>query len=234
MKFIGNIQAIAGIHVPSEEFSPQDGASVRDIAVALGKKYKFAIAPGVGNQMSMPTNLLPQILFQSGSLELDGKNIAIGNLNLEATGLSIASSSTEEAEIVVDDVVKLLVSDFHFHLNSKHVIKRYLSNLIVEFEDGFLEKIPLIAAIQNLIDGILPTFPGAEPHVGFKRIGFGRTPEESVTGFENVQKSTFVIERRVGYPFEENRFYCSAPVQTKVHIETIEKIEQLVRATSSK
>jgi hypothetical protein len=39
----------------------------------------------------------------------------------------------------------------------------------------------------------------------------------------------FSIERRLGVPFEENVFYCKAPVPTKIHLSALTAIEALAR-----
>jgi hypothetical protein len=42
--------------------------------------------------------------------------------------------------------------------------------------------------------------------------------------------SEFLIERRAGHPFRENRYFCSAPLPTRKHREALVKVEQILLA----
>jgi hypothetical protein len=44
-----------------------------------------------------------------------------------------------------------------------------------------------------------------------------------------MQQADFLIERRVGSPYEANRYFCSAPMHTNDHTRVLEEIEAVAR-----
>jgi hypothetical protein len=66
----------------------------------------------------------------------------------------------------------------------------------------------------------------------FKGIDFGSSTskiQSNVDTIDVLDSQDFLIERRVDLPFEHNRFFRSALLNTGAHIEALQEIEDALR-----
>jgi hypothetical protein len=168
--------------------------------------------------------------YSAGRFTHGDQTLAITTLMMLVNGDIIATTSTEDSELVFDDLVRLLDEKFGFRLRHANIKRSYLSTLVVEFDNAFSSYIDKIARMEGAINSLLP--PGIEERY-FKSISFGRSPssdpEVAIDQISAVEKADFTIERRAGQPLSSNRFYCVAPMRTADHIRALEQIEQIAR-----
>jgi hypothetical protein len=135
------------------------------------------------------------------------------------------ATRTEQANLFLDDLMRVLDENLGYRLRSGKVTKSFLSNVVVEFDKSLEE---YFEAISKMVAVINDARPGRSPF-NIKRLGFG---EMDISPLQTdplvtVERADFVIERRVGHPFEENRYFCTAPMTTEDHVRVLERIEAI-------
>ncbi len=222
MKFIGHINAIAAFREALEEYQPEQGVVQQDVVELVRSTYHFQAFPIL--QLGAQPPLM--LSFMGGKFEADGQKFAIGQLLMTQEGDVVTAVTTEQADLVLDDLIRLLDETLGFRLRSSKKTKNYVSNVVVEFDRGLEEYIEKLA---NMACAINEARPGMEAF-NIKRLAFGTKdrlqPRDTLTA---IQTTDFLIGRRAGRPFEENRYFCSAPMTTHDHIRTLERIEAIAR-----
>ncbi len=138
----------------------------------------------------------------------------------------VMTITTEQADLVLKDLIRLLDETLGYRLRSSKKTQDYVSNIVVEFDRGLEEYIEKLA---NMACAINEARPGMEAF-NIKRLTFGTEDSQARDTLTAIQTTDFIIERRVGRPFEENRYFCSAPMTTRDHIRTLERIEAIARS----
>jgi hypothetical protein len=222
MKFIGSLQGFAAMRVRVEEYLPQKGIIHNDLIELIRSRYEFQIFP----QLTPGMRPLPMFTFAMGKFLAEDDQFAIAQLAMKEDGDIVGTITTEQAALVLADLVKLLDENLGYRLAEANKIFSYVSNLVVEFDldimTGGGEKFSRIADAIN-------TFRTGMPVSNLKRLVFGHGPiTETNDPLIAVESADFLIERRTGIPYEANRYFSSAPLQTIEHLALLERIEQIV------
>ena len=225
MKLLNIGQALCGVQGREDDIASPKHPPVRDVVEAMRNRYKFVTTPNLGYPEETPTNLFPNVIFRGGALEIGDEKISIGHMAIASTSIIVACDSSESGDKVVDDVIETL-SEFGLRYGVKSVRRQYMTTMVVEFESGFVDKVDLIEKIAAIIDTKMPKYGSSEP-VRFKRLSFGRTVEE-VVSWDQIVRTSFTLERRVGYDFDENKYFCSAPMPSGDLAEALKQIEEFV------
>jgi hypothetical protein len=223
MRLIGHLQGFAGFREAIEEYQPERGVVQKELIDLVRSKYEFQTFPNT----TPGTGPLPIITFVGGKFASNGDSFAITQLAMTQEGDVVVAVTTEQAALVLDDLVKLLDDNLGFRLKTAHKIKRYLSNIVVEFDQGLEECIAQLSEIGNAINRLRPGLQA----FSIKRLAFGA---EAVTQTNDplaaIEMADFLIERRQGSRYEANRYFCSAPMTTRDHLRALEEIEAIARS----
>jgi len=221
MKLISSVFGMAAVKVPGDSVAPLEGAVIKDVIEAIGRKYEFATKPPL--QLAAQGQLA---VFQGGALKADDRRIGIIQLALLANGDIAMAQTTEQADLIVSDLINFLEETFGFRYKSAEKERLHMSNVVVQFEKEAGQAFDRFAAMENLLND------GKEPRFQFKRLGFGQgdITAANALSVESLQNADFAIERRAGEPYSSNRFFCSAPMQTREHLAILEKFEGLLLA----
>jgi hypothetical protein len=197
----------------------------------VGEKYSFSGNPSLGQVLPMGTVALPNTVtsFHNGKIMVGAKEVAIIRLDfIPQTGfLGLVTHTTEDGDAVLDDLSKLLESDFGFRNIRKYSERYYISNLIVEFGAEMESYINKIAAIQKIINPAMKERLGFNEDVKFERMTFGFDP--TLVPMAKAQFiAGFTLERRLNSPYKDNRFFSSAPLTTKEHTRLLKEIGALI------
>ncbi len=230
MRLVGIFQAMSGFVAPAEEIAPPKGFNAREMVKEFVKRYQPAATPGIQQEIAVQFPAFPPFIFNSGTLESDGKRTSFNQLQVMPHIVGVQASTTDEADIVLADVITFLNDKFEFRINEKAISRRHFTVAVVEFDPKFSEAITKLKQIQVLIEGLLPD-NGEDHPVHFKKLAFGRfSPHsEPSQNWETMNQSDFSIEARVGVPLSQNRFFCSAPLATKTFLEALRSIERILR-----
>lgn len=222
MKKIVAMQSIAAIAVLSDAVMPENGLLQQDLINFVGDLYNFAVRPQI--PPAMAGQIFPVLLYQAGKASIGDKVYPINQIAVVQNGDIVTASSTEVADLILDDFVSKLDSGLGYKIGvSKHK-KMYVSNMVVQFDHPIERPDSLISRIGNLLNQKI-TRP--DKPFNIKRLAFGSgdfTIQQALT-IEAIENADFIIERRATADYSENIYFCSAPVTTGEHLKILTQIE---------
>jgi len=224
MKFIGPIQGIAAYRKPPEEYQPDKGMLPQELVELVRATYGFQSFP----QLQPNTPIQASQDFQMGRFSTDEESYVINRLIMTIDGDIAIATRTEQADLFLDDLMRLLDENLGYRLRVGAIRKRFVSNLVVEFDHGLENYLVKLSEIIGVINEFRPA---ERLPFNIKRLSFGEMdifppPADPLV---LIEKGDFIIERRTAHPFEENRYFCSAPMTTEDHIRVLERIEAVAR-----
>lgn len=242
MKVISSHSANVVLRLPLDDIKPTVPYSPQTIIKAIAAKYGFSggaptvppsiPTPGAGTPVlpvaAMGISMQP-LLFLNGSAILDERTIGIAQLylSIDLSQIIVTTDTTENGDLVADDILSILEADYKFREAKQRTLRTYGSSVIVEFERGLEDYISALTKIQELITPVCNQALQIDQPMKIERLTFGHDatllPSSKVSG-------NFLIERRVGHPFSENRYFCGAPIRTTEHIRLLEEIERAIAA----
>jgi hypothetical protein len=223
MKLIGPLQGIAAYRKPPEEYQPETGILPHDMIELIRFAYGFHIFPQLQPNTPPPASTE----FQGGRFSANGSSFVINRLIMTLDGDIAIATRTEQADLFIDDLIRLLDENLGFRLRIGNLTKSFVSNVVVEFDNGLEE---YLEPLSKMIAVINDARPGRSPF-NIKRLAFGEadTSPPPTDPLIIIERADFVIERRAGRPLEENRYFCTAPMATEDHIRILERIEAIAR-----
>jgi hypothetical protein len=223
MRLIGTLQGYAAFRDALEEYLPERGIIQSEIIALIAERYSFQGFP----RFPPGTPPQPVLNYVGGQFTNAEQSFAIVQLAMYQGGDVVVATTTDQAEMVLDDLIMLLDEKLGFRLGASNMKKHLLSQLVVEFDAGletYIDKLSNMAATINRVQ------QEGKPPVNLKRIAFGSGDVEQPTDpLLAVANSDFLIERRQGASYETNRYFCTAPMSTTDHIRILERIEAIAR-----
>lgn len=224
MKFITSLFGTVALHVSGDEATPEHGISNRDLIEFLASTYQFSVRPNI--PPGVPPIAIPTFTFQSGIMTTADKKWPIVQLAIVADGHVVTAQNTDIADAVLDDFMARLDTTFGYRFATAKKHRAYQSNIVIQFDNAFEEKVEAMGKIEVILNREInrPAMP-----FKIKRLAFGYGDVEIPTiSLEAIDKSDFAIERRVGAPYSESRYYSVAPARTSDHVKILEMIEQAI------
>jgi hypothetical protein len=225
MKLIGILQGAAAARESQEEYMPERIPPFQDVVDLIRSTYQFVQFPVVAPGGPPPT----AYAFTAGRFTMgSGDVFSITQILMTTDGDIVTAGSTDQAELVLEHLLKLLKDHFGYRFDLSAMPKKYLSNVVVEFDDNLVKYFVKIGKIEQLINDVSKI----NKPFKIKRLAFGTevlaTPPADPLVM--IETADFLIERRVGRSLEENRYFCSAPMRTSDHIRALEQIEAIMRS----
>jgi hypothetical protein len=199
-----------------DEIRPiQRGVFVPDLIGQIVSRYRFAKPP-----TKLPEGNEP-IKFEIGTIELDGLKTAIASLEIYHDGVIVNTRHTDDSDAVLNDFFTWAIREFGFREPTTLIPRRYVSQVIVEFDTSIDT---IIASFEKIQRVYADAFEGASGESReFHVVQFGVAADPM-----NIFESFFRIEARQNVPFSQRRFFCSAPISTTAHLETLSVLERVV------
>lgn len=200
----------------ADEVRPQGGTYVPDLIKLIVDRYAFAIPP-------MPKDALGEGLkFKTGRLARGANQINIIELGVFNDGIMASVfDNTDNANLILDDFAAWLFDTLKISPPQTKLPRWYFSGLIVEFDAAVVKQLAPFTRTMSAITGAYrETYPWSYA-AHFSRLGFSADP----TTVHPLFKPEFFIERRIGVPYEQSRFFCSASLPTKMHLQVLEQLE---------
>jgi hypothetical protein len=225
MKVIHSVNGTVALRVSGDDVAPEAGFLPQDLVELIATAYKFAVKPQLPPHGALQLPTQPYV-FQNGVLVTGEKRLPILQIALVPNGDIVTAANTEVADTILNDYMKRLDEDLGFRFGSTKTDRRaYQSNLVVQFDLPLEEKLKGLMKIEAFLGREIPRNSGP---FKIKRLafGYGEIAAVPIFSFEMIEGSDFVIERRAGEPYSENRYYCAAPTSTTEHIRILEVLEQ--------
>jgi hypothetical protein len=223
MKLIAAIQGVAAVRVSLDEVLPPSNPPQLNIVAGVQSFFNFSTSP----PREVITGGVP-LVFQFGRvIDPETKTeIGINQLAMLPDGDIVVSSRTEFAEKGLDALVKYLNQAFGYRMEGPSAKRSFQSTVVVEFERSFTEIIPSLVALQGVL-AQKQQAPFEMLRLSFANATGGMPNPQTANPLDGIERTDFTIERRVGSPFSANRFFCTAPMRTREHLDCLEALEQL-------
>jgi hypothetical protein len=206
---------------PLEEFTPAAGANSVSIVSLLAARYNFSILPTITTREDMAKNGLQ---FGMGSLEDNGQRFVVTDFIVYNDGIVAICEKTDWAETFLENVVQWVIAEFGFRTPSSGIRKLYSSTVVVDFETNLSQLFVSYERIAELISSRAVIIMPERKPMHFSRMDF----EADKTELQGqVALPKFILERRGGVKFSQERFFSIAPMHTADHIEVLTEIEKL-------
>jgi hypothetical protein len=208
---------------PIEEFAPAAGANSPSILSLIAQRYGFTIVPTITTRDDLNKNGL---LFGMGHFQFEGQPIVVNDFGVYTDGLAAVTQKSEWSEAFLDDVMAWVKTEFHFREITSGIQTLYSNTVVVEFEHSPARLLRQFEQISNFIS------ERAAPSDRKKKLHFARLDLEvdrrTITG---PTAPKFVLERRPGVSFEQERYFSAAPMTTADHIAALEELERIAATT---
>jgi hypothetical protein len=210
---------------PLEEITPLEPLDRGELTAALVDRYSFGVFPAPNT--SVEESNKNGAKFQNGFFTFEGKRANITELAVFNDGIVVNANSTEAASAFIEDLINYVRSNFRFRDFTSKVRKVLVSQLVVEFDTRLAALIPLFEKISGLINRETGQLYGTPVFMDFGRIDF--LFDKQKAGIDHAAPR-FLIERRAGVPFSQERYYCSASMRTDSHLNILAEIEKMLLA----
>jgi hypothetical protein len=227
LKLITSIFGSAIVRATPDEVIPEAGIVPQDVFKFIGDAYSFANRPALAPTTPLQINQI--FTFQQGKLAVENSVYPIQQLSIFLNGDAVSAQNTDAADTVLTDFMRRLNEKFQYRYEPQSLRRSYVSGLVVQFDRGLEEYIAAFQKIGEILDREIP-----RPNFPFKPkiLIFGNGDPSTVSApnsLEDLAKLDFVLQRRLGEPYTENRYYSSAPLRTVDHLKMLQSIEEALR-----
>jgi len=228
MKLITRHFGNVAVRVNSDDITPPQGTVPIELINFVAERYQFTVRPIIHPQV--PPQLMNNLSFQNGVIKIGEETLPILALVLVKDGDIASAIDTDLADQILDDVAQSLEERFKFRYSTTKQQRFYQSTLTVELDAAFENGV----AALNKIGEIFEKETG-RPSSTFqiKRLAFGtgdvvatQVVTAPATLIEQIEKQDFLLERRIGVPYDQPRIFSSAPLKTADHIRALEALER--------
>jgi hypothetical protein len=205
----------------AEEVRPSSGLYLPDLIRKISEKYAFAVVP-----TNFETIMREGAKYKEGRFVTEGRTIAIKELGFFVDGVLAVTWNTDDAEIVLNDLIIWAAQNFGFREPRTKLPRRFVSSVVVEFDVEFSKAITVFDELREGLTTAIKKNYGDDPEINASKITFSADPTtlRPQTTFE------FNIERRAGRPFSENRYFSSATLPTASHLDLLGAFERRLLA----
>jgi hypothetical protein len=190
-----------------------------DLIDWLKDAYFFDKAP------TSPNDLDPEkksLIFERGRFQIKEEIYISVDLEIYNDGFVANSrSSTRDTDEFMEDVLSLAAKEFSLSYDPAMIrTKMHTSELTVRLDSPLFNMHPKLVDFANTIS----TMSGlAVPPFECTTLGFSTDLAVS-----HLKPSSFILDRKIGAPFSENRYYSKAPVHTDQHQELLAELEHIL------
>ena len=204
---------------PTDGLNPL-GLDSLALLIAVKERYAFQKAP------STPEDITPAsggLEFLNGSFEYEEKKIMLTALKIFGDGvIAETKHNTDASDALLEDVLKYAVDSFGWKFDESMVKRKaYYSELVM---DGKLT----ISGVSDKLQRISNLLSEDRPRNPFSVAGVRFGVDPTVEGDSNIPQ--FVIDRRAGVSFAEDRYFCQAPFTTEGHLQLLGEIEKVINS----
>jgi hypothetical protein len=201
------------------ELNPTGKSLFPEILLWAGEKYSFQAFPKTISEIDEKTK---SYLFKMGQFHTQDGAINV-NLSFYNDGLVAESwASTAKTDEFLEDLIRSASQEYGLIYRPDMIrSKRYVSELNARLDFGLNSINPRIARFSEMLSGMfrahnLPPFELTGMVFGLDSSAHSYKPHG------------FTVERKLGAPFSENRFWSQSPFTTSDHLQALSEFENLL------
>lgn len=160
--------------------------------------------------------------FQQGRININGDEIAVGELSLYNDGVIVTTRNTKDSNAVLDEFLHWVTTSFTLREPQTKIPRTFFSSVVVDFESDLDLAFLDFERSMRHYNRLLKSLYGWDLPVMASRVTFNIDPMT----LPPQRHANFIIERRGGVPYEANRYFSSAPLPTDAHLELLEIFER--------
>jgi len=201
------------------EFNPRNSVSIPEFTKAMVNRYGLLKFPKTVEDYDFTKG----IVFEAGK----ASNVNIESIGLYHRGVVIETrSSTSDCELVLSDLTAWVQELFGIDYTPvSEPRKFFFSELSFHSNVELLSCHKALSAAASRISEIVSA--GSHQQLDFEPTGITLLPDMEKTKF---QASSFRIERLAETPFEEGKYFSSAPLPTEEHLNILVEFEKAISA----
>lgn len=223
MRLIGIDTGRATWLFPLEEIAPLEPLDRGRLTAAIVERYRFKVFPAADTPVEEINKNGAK--FQHGVFAFDSRRANITELAVFNDGIVVNANSTEAASAFIEDLLAYVRSNFGFREFTSKVRRVLVSQVIVEFDTRLAALVPIFKKIGTLISEETSQTYDVPIVMDFGRLDFLFDREKAGI---NYAAPRFLIERRAGVPFSQERYYCSASMHSASHLRILAEIERML------
>jgi hypothetical protein len=208
---------------PLEEFAPAAGANSPSVLSQIAQRYGFSIVPNITTREDLNKNGL---VFGMGQFQNGAQPLVITDFAIYTDGLAAVAEKTEWAELFLEDVISWVKAECGFREITSGVRRLYSSSVVVDFENSPSNLVRQFKQIADFISDRTITIASSRKQMDFARLDF-EIDKRTLASEGQVAISKFILERRAGVAFGQERYFSAAPMTTADHLLTLEEIERI-------
>lgn len=199
------------------------GYNLLKIVPNIIEKYRFQLFPTKFEEF----DLTQGVKYHGGTFQIDSQHDISVDVNIYNNGLLVDTrSSTKDADAFLDEFLTWIASELDL-VSYQEVLntKIYVSELWVQTDKPLNALNPKLADFAKRLTSLIV---GHENHpIAFETTGIYLSTNPIITN----PPGGFRFERVEGAPFNENRYYSAAPLQTDLHLEMLEELENILSSS---
>lgn len=225
MKKTATFRAAASRFLKSGPLKPY---SPVELVEALIERYNFNEVPPA-HQLAQVQPIYPE-RFVYGKMEIEDRilrveEFLVTHVDPKTILMSATTrSSTDDSDLFLDDFLKWAQTKLSFEV-SPAAPAVYQSQLEVVLERPFGQGFEEFRALGNAITELIRGYGFADCPV-FEMSGFTMHFDDSDT--HDPISRAFVLERRSGVPYSEERYFSQAPLRTSDHERILSEFERII------
>lgn len=194
------------------------GYSISNLSNDVVNRYKFTGFPKADEDYDLQKG----VVFQLGAFQGSKKQPVNVNLTVYNDGfVADTRSSTIESDEYLEDIFNWLSKEYGYvPIQEIRRSKVYVSEVYVRMEKALNILNPKLERFAELLSS---NVEGYGDNVILETTGISFLSDPGIIG----RPGPFKLERQEGIPFEENRYYSIAPLQTEQHLEMLEEFERI-------
>ena len=201
------------------EMNPTGKSLFPEILLWAGEKYSFQTFPKSITDIDNDTK---SYVFKMGQFHAEDGPINV-NLSFYNDGLVAESwASTEKTDAFLEDLLRSASQKYGLSYQPEMIrSKRYVSELIVRLSATLSDINPKVLEFSQALSSAFAAYK----LLPFEMMGisFGLDSSESA-----YKPPGFTIERKVGAPFSDNRFWSRSPFATSDHFRLVGQFEEML------
>lgn len=201
-----------------------------DLVEGLQERYSFKQIPTTQELVNPLSNQPANFIWAKkkiGDRTVTVESLQVQNFpNLATTAGVITRTSTDDAELVLNDLSQWVHAQFN--LDVTPVFPRtFQSQLELTMEGDLQNHFSFLRPIGKILAEIIKDY-GFSACPTYEPYGFNMYFDNTKATTPPTLATAFSLERRVGAAFEENKYFSQAPLRTQDHEEVLRRLERVL------